>query len=70
MSGRLRPAYSAEDGGDLPATAAPEPFRLVARLESRAELERALLQLIPSVRGLLFRMLGRGRTWTMPRRMR
>jgi RNA polymerase sigma-70 factor (ECF subfamily) len=58
LNGPLRPALSAEDGGELQATAAPEPIRLVARVETRAELERALLQLMPSVRGLLFRMLG------------
>lgn len=55
MNGPLRPVLSAEDG-ELPAAA--EPVRFVARVNSRAELERALLQLVPSVRGLLFRMLG------------
>lgn len=58
MSAPLRPVFSTDDGGELPTAAAPEPFRLVARVESRAELERTLLQLVPSVRGLLFRMLG------------
>jgi RNA polymerase sigma-70 factor (ECF subfamily) len=58
LNGPLGRAFRAEDGGELPAAAASEPLRLVKRVESRAELERALLQLIPGVRGLLFRMLG------------
>jgi RNA polymerase sigma factor (sigma-70 family) len=58
LNGPLRPALSADDGGELPAAAAPEPLRLVAHVQTRAELERALLQLMPGIRGLLFRMLG------------
>ncbi|HEX6240252.1 MAG TPA: RNA polymerase sigma factor [Polyangiales bacterium] len=57
MSGPLRPALRAQDGGELPTAA--EPVRLIARVvDGRAQLERTLLQLIPGVRSLLFRMLG------------
>jgi RNA polymerase sigma-70 factor (ECF subfamily) len=58
LNGPLRPALSAEDGGEVHTLNAHESTRLGARVDTRAELERALLQLMPSVRNLLFRMLG------------